>query len=156
LIIGIGNRDRGDDAVGRHIAHLLNGMEHDGEATSLLAAFQGAERVWVIDAASSGAPPGTIHRIDCTTDTVPARSPTSSHGFGIAAAIELARALGTLPPHCVLYAIEAATFTPGAPLSPAVTRAARDVAERIRAERATPPPRATRRRRHPAPATDRR
>jgi hydrogenase maturation protease len=80
----------------------------------------------------------------------------SSHGFGVAVAIELARALGTLPPHCILYAIEAVDFTSGAALSPAVASAAHDVAERIRAERATPPPRAIHRPPHPTPATDRR
>jgi hydrogenase maturation protease len=131
-------------------------MEHNGEATALLTALQGTDRVWLIDAARSGAPPGTVRRIDCATDSVPARPTTSSHGFGVAAAIELARALGTLPPHCILYAIEAADFTPGAALSPAVARAAQDVAERIRAELATPPPPSSRCPPHPAPATGRR
>jgi len=155
-VIGIGNPDRGDDGVGRHVARLLNGTEHDGEATALLTALQGADRVWLIDAAQSGAPPGTVHRIDCATDTVATRAPASSHGFGVAEAIALARALDALPRCCILYAIEAADFTPGAALSPSVTRAAHEVAERIRAERATPPRRATRRPPHPAPATDRR
>ena len=90
-------------------------VERDGEATALLADLQAARRVWLIDAAQSGAPPGTIHRIDCAaTDAVVPRGSVSSHGFGVAEAIALARALGTLPPHCIVYAIEAAHFAPGA------------------------------------------
>jgi hydrogenase maturation protease len=115
-------------------------LEHTGEATTLLAHLQPAHSAWLIDAAQSGAPPGTIHRVDCaTTDALPPRSTVSSHGFGVAEAIGLARALGTLPPRCIVYAIEAADFTAGAPPTPAVARAAQEVADRILAELATPP-----------------
>ena len=136
-VIGVGNPDRGDDGAGRVVARLLGGVEHNGEAASLLAMLDGVDRVWLIDAAQSGASVGTIHRIDCLTDRVPSRADVSSHGFGIGQAIELGRALGTLPRQCVLYAIEAADFTAGASLSPAVERAAHEVAHRIRAELAT-------------------
>jgi hydrogenase maturation protease len=118
---------------------LLSGVEHGGEAASLLAMLEGADRAWLIDAARSGAPAGTIHRIDCCSGRVPSRADVSSHGFGVAQAIELGRALGTLPRQCLLYAIEAADFTDGAPLSPGVERAVHEVAERIRAELIQPP-----------------
>ncbi len=137
VVIGIGNPDRGDDGVGRLVARLLGGAEHGGEATSLLAMLEGVDRAWLIDAAQSGVPVGTIHRIDCATDRVPSRADVSSHGFGVVQAIELGRALGTLPRQCVLFAIEAGEFTAGAALSPAVERAAHEVARRIRAELAT-------------------
>jgi hydrogenase maturation protease len=134
LVIGVGNPDRGDDGVGRLVARLLEGMEHDGEGTSLLAAFQGAEHVWLIDAAQSGAPAGTIHHFDCAANEVLPHGGVSSHGFGVAEAIALARALGTLPPLCTVYAIEGGDFTPGAPLSPEVARAAEEVVEHIRGQ----------------------
>jgi hydrogenase maturation protease len=149
VVIGIGNLLRRDDAIGLATIGLMRArlppgvrlVECDGEARSLLAEVQSAHRVWLIDAARSGAPPGTIHRIDCAaSDAIVPRGDVSSHGFGVAEAIALARALGTLPPHCVVYAIEAADFTYGATPSPAVTKAAREVAERILAELATPPP----------------
>ena len=164
-VIGIGNCDRGDDAAGRIVAQLLRGrvpatvriLEHDGEATAVLADLQELREVWVIDAARSGAPPGTIHRIDCSNTNAAVQSGSvSSHGFGVAEAIALARALGTLPPLCIVYAIEAEHFTPGAARSCAVTRAAQEVAERILAELATPPRPSSRHPPHPAPATDRR
>jgi hydrogenase maturation protease len=141
LVLGIGNPSRGDDAVGHLVSCLLRPrlpssirvIEHGGEATALLAVLEGATDAWLIDAAQSDAAPGTIHRIDCEGAVVSHRA-VSSHGFGIAEAIELARALGTLPRRCIVYAIEAADFTAGAPLSPPVTRAAREVAARILAE----------------------
>jgi hydrogenase maturation protease len=74
----------------------------------------------------------------------------------VAEAIGLARALGTLPPLCIVYAIEAAHFTTGAAPSSAVTQAAHGVAERILAELATPPRPSSHHPPHPAPATDRR
>jgi hydrogenase maturation protease len=148
VVLGIGNPNRGDDAVGRFIASLLQSRISpdipvtllNGEGAGIVAALEGADEAWLVDACRSGASPGTIHRIDCTMDRIPPCGSVSSHDFGLAEAIELARALGTLPPHCVLYAIEAADFTLGAPLSPDVAAAAHEVAERIAVELTQPPP----------------
>jgi hydrogenase maturation protease len=138
LVIGVGNPDRGDDGVGRVVARLLRPhmsvVEHNGEATALVDTLRSARHTWLIDAAQSDSPPGTIHRIDCTKDIPLLRSTVSSHGFGLAEAIGLARALGTMPPHCIIYAIEGTCFTLGTPMSPPVTGAAREVAQRILAE----------------------
>ena len=159
LVIGVGNPNRGDDGVGRTVARLLSPhvsvVEHNGEATSLLGVLREEDCVWLVDAAQSGAAPGTIHRIDCAGEApIPDRT-MSSHGFGPAEAVGLARALGSLPRHCIIYAIEAADFTAGAPLSPPVERAAHQVAARILAELTLPPP-SSPRPRHPALATDHR
>jgi hydrogenase maturation protease len=140
LVIGIGNPDRGDDGVGRAVVRMLQHQspayvrieEQDGEATALIAALQSAAQVWLVDAASSGAAAGTVHRIDCAMpDVVLPAGGVSSHGFGVAEAIELARTLGVLPWRCILYAVEANGFAPGAALSSAVADAAREVAEKI-------------------------
>lgn len=164
IVLGVGNRDRGDDAVGRLVVLLLRGrvpvdvrlIEQEGEATSMVAAFEGVQQAWVIDAAQGNGVVGTIHRIDCATDAVLPSGTVSSHGLGLAQAIGLARVLGTLPPHCIVYAIEAGDFTAGAVLSSAVSHAAHEVAEEILAELATPPPPSAHCQPHPAPATDHR
>ena len=164
LVIGVGNPIRADDNIGRVVVDLLRSrapasvrlIERDGEATALLADLQSARRAWLIDAAQSGAQAGTVHRIDCAGNALLPRRSVSSHGFGLAEAVALARALGGLPPHCIVYAIEAAEFTPGAAPSPAVMRAAGEVADAILAELATPQPPSTRRPPHRAPAPDRR
>ena len=45
---------------------------------------------------------------------------TSTHAFGVAEAIELARALRQLPSSLVVYGVEGTTFEPGMCLSTAV------------------------------------
>jgi hydrogenase maturation protease len=136
LIIGIGNPDRGDDAAGRAAVAALRArgpkdlrlVECDGEATTLLARFSEADEVILIDAALSGAAPGTVGCFDVTEAPLPTgRFGISTHGFGLAEAIELARALGHLPRRCVVYAIEGRSFALGEPLSPEVEGAVENV-----------------------------
>ena len=113
-------------------------VELSGEATELLASLEGAAVATLVDAAASGAPPGTVRRFDVTAGPLPAASFTlSSHGLGLVEAVELARALGQLPPRCIVYAIEGASFETGAPLSAAVAAAVPELADRIAAELAT-------------------
>jgi hydrogenase maturation protease len=146
IVFGIGNPDRGDDAAGPAAARqlrelLLRGVEvieHLGEATALLAQMDGAASVFLIDACASGAPAGTIHRFDVGATVVPdVALRLSTHGFGPAMAIELAMTLGQLPHRCIVYAIEGASFDPGAPLSPHVAAAIAEVVARVREEIAT-------------------
>ncbi len=143
VVIGIGNPDRGDDAAGRTVARLLRNtvargievFEHDGEATTLLALLDDTAAAFLIDASASGAPAGTVRRFDAADGPLPADMfGLSTHGFGLAEAIELARALGCLPPCCVVYAIEGESFEIGAPMSPTMSAAVTDVAARIREE----------------------
>ena len=140
LVIGIGNPDRGDDGVGRLVARRLRNdapddvriEEQDGDAASLIERLRDGDSVWLIDAAVSGAPPGTIHRTDCTkTAILPARSGASSHGLGVAEAIALARTLHGLPRVCMLFTVEGVTFAPGAAMSAAILAAADTLAARL-------------------------
>jgi hydrogenase maturation protease len=143
MVIGIGNRDRGDDGAGCAVAEVLRGglpasievAEHDGEAASLLARLEGAAAAFLVDACVSDAPPGTVRRFDVAAAPLPHNAfGLSSHGLGLATAVELARALGQLPRRCVVYAIEGQSFAAGAPLSPPVGEAVAAVARLLRAE----------------------
>jgi hydrogenase maturation protease len=147
-VIGVGNADRGDDGAGRMVARFLRGRlpedveiaELGGEAAALIARFEGAEAAFLVDACRSGAPAGTVRRLDVSATPAPTGLfGLSTHGFGLAEAIELARALARLPPRCVIYAIEAASFEIGAPLSPAVAAAVEEAAARLRIEIADRP-----------------
>lgn len=142
-VVGIGNPDRGDDAVGRAVVRRLLGrlpdgveiVEADGEATALLARLDGAQAVYLVDACASGAAAGAIRRFDVATRPLPQGAfGLSTHGFGLAEAIELARVLEQLPPRCVVYAVEGGSFETGAPLSAPVAAAVPEVADRICAE----------------------
>ena len=143
LVLGVGNPGRGDDGAGRAVAQALRGAlpraievaEADGEATDILARLDGASAAFLIDACASGAPAGTVHRFDVSDAPLPQGAfGVSTHGFGLHEAIELARALGQLPSHCVVYAIEGASFETGAPQSPSVAGAVVEVASRLSAE----------------------
>ena len=149
IVLGVGNPDRGDDGAGPAVARKLwelsipdvEVIEHGGEATALVAQMDGAASVFLIDACASGAPPGTVRRIDVSAAPVPEEVALglSTHAFGPATAVELARSLGQLPHRCVIYTIEGASFTPGAPLSPPVAAGVGKVVARVRAEIAKAP-----------------
>lgn len=139
LILGIGNRFRSDDGVGPAVADRLNALgipaqEHSGEGAGLIDAWSGAADVVVIDATQSGAEPGTIVRLDAIGAALPRDLfRYSSHLFGLAEAVETARALGRLPDRLVIWGIEGAAFGFGDALSPAVADAAAEVARRVAA-----------------------
>jgi hydrogenase maturation protease len=143
LIVGAGNAFRKDDGAGLATARRLRGalpddigvLLKDGDFASLLDDWLGADTVVVIDATSSGSEPGTIRRYDAHERPLPsvfARS--STHSFGVAEAVELARVLGRLPARVVVYGIEGRDFTPGEGLSPDVDAAVDEVVRRITEE----------------------
>ena len=145
LVIGVGNLHRGDDAVGLLVARRVRQrapegvrvLEHTGEGAALMEAWKGAGQVVLIDAVSSGGKPGAIIRVDCRRvdcrDWKGGSDPglVSSHGFGVAQAIQLAAVLGRLPPRMVLYGVEAGGFDPGAEPSPQVAGAVEQVADLV-------------------------
>jgi hydrogenase maturation protease len=140
LIIGLGNEYRRDDAVGLIVArHLKEAapehvrvLEESGEGTALMDSWKDADAVILIDAIHSGAKPGTLRRLDAHTQPVPTRFfHYSTHAFGAAEAIELARALGQLPPRLIVYGIEGETFEAGLGLSPEVEKTAQKVVDRV-------------------------
>jgi hydrogenase maturation protease len=137
IVIGVGNAWRGDDGAGLAVARRLRELhlkdvevrEVEGDASALMEAWAGADRVVVVDAAQSGAPPGTVRRFDARAEPLPAQLLRSStHAFGVPDAIELARALGRLPHALDVYAIEGESFVAGDRLSPAVERAVQELA----------------------------
>jgi hydrogenase maturation protease len=144
LVVGVGNDFRRDDGAGIVAARRLRAaaipgvqvVEACGEGAGLMDIWSGAPCVHLVDASRSGAAPGTIRRIDATTQTVPADLfHYSSHAFGVAEAVEMARALGALPPRLVLHAVEGADFSVGEGLTPvvkaAVDRLVRDLAAEL-------------------------
>ena len=142
-MICVGNRWRCDDGAGLAVAEQLRGTlpagvdlsEREGEPTSLIDAWDGAEAVWLVDAVASGAEPGEVHRLDAGDRALPPELfRTSTHHVGLAEAVELARTLGRLPAQTVVYGIEGASFDVGDELTPAVAAAAARAADDIREE----------------------
>jgi hydrogenase maturation protease len=134
VIIGIGS-PFGDDRLGWVAAEMLRAapalqsaagpieiLVLDRPGSTLLSHWQNADTVILIDAIRSGQTPGSLHCI--AADRIEgSSSTTSSHGFGVAAALDLARALGELPDRCYICGIEVDPAHAGEDLSP-TTRAA--------------------------------
>ena len=143
-MIGVGSRERGDDAAGllaaRVPAHARAGRASRSSAAAptpcrCFDAWEGAERVWLVDAVMSGAAAGTVHRIDAAREPLlPRPRCRSTHGLGVAEAVELARALGRLPRSLVVFGIEGASFPVGGWPSADVRAGARRAAAAIAAE----------------------
>jgi hydrogenase maturation protease len=128
LVIGVGNAWRGDDAAGLELASRVGAMATgldvamiEGDASTLVELWSGHDDVALVDAARSGAPPGTLHKLLPDDASLPAAALRSStHAFGVIEAVALATALGRLPARLEIFAVEGEDFTLGAPLSPAV------------------------------------
>jgi hydrogenase maturation protease len=142
-VIGVGSRDRGDDAAGLLAARFLRRRLPEGVAAtcgspdpvSLIELWDGAEHAWMIDAVVSGAAPGTLHRVDAVGGRMLPRPPCrSTHALGVADAVELARTLGRLPRSLVVFGVEAAGFALGSRPSAEVRTGARLAAHAVAAE----------------------
>jgi hydrogenase maturation protease len=139
VAVGIGNVYRSDDGAGLAVAERLRetapGIEVvtcEQEPLRLLDAWNGADLALVVDAVSSGARPGTVHRFDATEQTVPATVfRGSTHALGVGDAIELARTLGRLPTRVLVFGIEGERFGAGDRLSPAVAAAVEPLAAEL-------------------------
>jgi hydrogenase maturation protease len=133
-VIGIGS-PAGEDQAGWRVVDALRSsgvldqlpravdtVSLDRPGARLVHHLAGADTVILIDAIKSGSAPGTIHRIDDIARLDGDRA-LSSHGFGLAAALGLAHALGGLPASLILYGVEIENHAIGSGLSAAVEKA---------------------------------
>jgi hydrogenase maturation protease len=136
LVIGVGNAYRSDDRAGLAVLEALRArlppeitcIESNGDGTTLLDLWTPTSKIILIDAALSAAPAGTIQRFDAFNQPLPTGfSFASTHHFGIAEAIHLARILGCLPESLTIYAIVGKNFMAGQELSPEVEHAVQEV-----------------------------
>lgn len=147
VVIGCGNLLRGDDAVGPTLVRRLvdDGVPDgvtlvDGGTTGMNVAFsmRGARKVVLIDAASTGAEPGTIYRIPGSElEHLPSIDDgLHTHDFRWDHALSFGRWLlgDSYPEEVVVYLVEIARTEPGAPLSDAAERAMQKVRTAIRGE----------------------
>jgi hydrogenase maturation protease len=144
MVIGVGNAFRGDDQTGLEVVRRLGDLDgqigitvhaHEGTPVGLLDLWDGAEAVVLVDSMRSGVAPGSITRIDATTEAIPLPlGSASSHAVGVAEAIELARALEILPSTVVVYGVEGASYEAGAPLTESVAAVIKVAAGDVRRE----------------------
>lgn len=100
-VIGIGQRNAGDDGAGLAVVRALRemgpapGVElfEVAEAVALVPLLETDQPVVLVDAAVTGPRPGSV--LDLTPEQLATTgvTPASSHGLGVGEAIELARIL---------------------------------------------------------------
>ncbi len=143
-VIGIGNRFCGDDSAGIRVARILRVadlpgvtiLESNGDGATLMEMWQGFDSIILVDAMRSGAIIGTVRRFDAGANPLPPEvfCPHSTHVFGVASAVELARVLHQFPFSLVMYGIEGGRFDAGSDLSPEVEAGAYEAVAMIMAE----------------------
>lgn len=96
VVVGIGQAAAGDDGVGLVVARALAArgvaVRESADASLLLSLVEDGRRVVVVDAVVGGGAPGAVMRLD-TRALASGPAPLSSHGIGVAEAIELAQTL---------------------------------------------------------------
>ena len=136
-VIGVGS-PHGDDAVGIAVAERLAGtlpadveiLARDRPGLDLALDLRDADAVVIVDAVRAGeGPPGSVCRV--APDRLASRRELSSHALGVADALALAKALGTLPPRLGIVGIEAGTAR-GDALSSAVAAALPRACDEVR------------------------
>lgn len=126
LIIGVGNRYRGDDGVGCVVAEKLRGLvpssvqvvEHDGEPLGLVSLWQAAQWCIVIDAVqgdvTDAMEAGRMIVFDRCYEQLPRGfGGCSSHGCGVREASAIGQAIGRVPSHLVVVGIVGSCFDGG-------------------------------------------
>lgn len=102
-VAGVGSHLRGDDAVGLRLVERLPDcgqvarvLWEDADALSLTHELLGLDGpALIVDCADMGLPPGEFRVFDETAVRLVTRADTvSTHGFGLADALALARELG--------------------------------------------------------------
>lgn len=133
-LVAIGNTERGDDAAGWEVGRRLCDWEVDfrmAGSFELIADWGPEDDIVIVDAMHSGEEPGSIHRFDALTEPLPRGVFTSTHSFGPASLIELAKATGHVPKSLVVYGIEAKQMEHGAPMSMEVSYAVETLTEEL-------------------------
>jgi hydrogenase maturation protease len=141
IVIGVGNRDRGDDAAGPLVCDRLRARRGtatpirtavcEGSILDLSLQWESADVVIVVDAVQPGTEPGRIVTVDATAEALPTPGAVSTHEIDVSVAIELARAIDRMPARLLVIGIEAAHTEWGAPPSPAVDTAIDAVVELV-------------------------
>jgi len=151
LVLGLGNPVLRDDGVGWHVTRALRARRNRGPGVvieeccrgglALMERMVGYERVIVIDALRSGAPPGTL--VELGVGDLPTQHSASAHDVSLQTALAVGRAAGAnlpLDPDVRLLGIEAddtETFSESCtpPVAAAVDRAVEHVQAALDRER---------------------
>jgi hydrogenase maturation protease len=146
LLLGVGNRWRGDDGIGPAVAERVLRLGIPGlqvvvetEPLALLEHLEGQSTVVVVDATNPGPDPGRVRVWRLGPNRLARREQVvGSHGLGVADAVELARSLGLLPSALTVIGVEAQSSQMGAGLSRSVHARLEDAVAAVVSELTAP------------------
>lgn len=142
LVVGIGSTIRGDDGIGVHVARKLKEesyaesydiIELGTAGLSLLDYVEGYDRLIIVDAIVTGAPPGTVHELRGEDVTKTAHL-GDGHESDLPTTLALGRRLGKhMLKDVVIIAVEAAGLDDfSEQLTPEVEKAIPEALARIK------------------------
>lgn len=108
LVVGLGNPILGDDGIGWRVAEAVRSACDDPDVEilclslgglALMEHLAGYHRCLIVDAMTTGAPAGTLHRMSAREmDELSIQHTASVHDMSLAAALSFGRQLGLLLP----------------------------------------------------------
>ncbi|WP_119331438.1 HyaD/HybD family hydrogenase maturation endopeptidase [Geobacter sulfurreducens] len=144
LVLGIGNLIMSDDGAGVRAVELIRERHPlpagvtllDGGTLGLdlLPRLDGVDRLLVVDAIDTGAPAGTLVRLEGEDIPAALRTKVSPHQMGLQDLLAVADLQGNLPGEMVLWGIQYCSVEPGTDLSAPVSRALPLLVDQVLAE----------------------
>ncbi len=148
LVLGLGNPILSDDGVGIRVAEAVRAAlpaaapvaldEVSVGGLTLMEHLVGYRRAIIIDAATTGGPPGQVRRMTLADLTAisPSQHFASPHDTSLFTALEMGRRMGLpLPEDLIIYAIEVENVTDfGETLTPAVAASVPNVKAAVLAD----------------------
>lgn len=141
LILGIGNKYRCDDGAGIETAEVIKGFNIDkfivktldGEGIGILKELEENENVIIIDAVRNNGKAGNVYELNANDVVIKSGFFNySSHAFGLAEAINVAKVMNKLPKFLIVYGIEGGKFNFDTKLTKKVKQAVKITAETIK------------------------
>ena len=126
-VIALGSSHGDDQAAWIAAARLRDRVASNvrvvavSEPTRLLDHLAGCSKLIVVDACCGESDAGSVVRFEWPNERVVALRSSSSHHVGLTEVLQLADALGKIPPQVLVYAIQIQSTHPGDELSPPVS-----------------------------------
>jgi hydrogenase maturation protease len=143
LVVGFGNTLAGDDGFGSAVIDALLEsdrppglrVEHGGtDSLTLPSMWRGERTIWIVDAASAGSPPGTIHRLDHERVLALPQRHATAHRLSLPESLRWISLTypDMAPVRYRFWGVEPGRIEPSPGLSPAVAAAVTRVTREIR------------------------
>lgn len=136
-VVAVGS-PHGDDQVAWRFAEQLRSRNLTdvtvvalGDPLKIVDHLAECDHLVIVDACSGGGKPGSVTRLEWPDQQIRLRHSHSSHGFGLAHALQLAEKLNGLPRKVVLFGVEIATVLPSDSPSETVASALKELERKV-------------------------